>query len=70
MSGQLSGTNGEQQGAQLTCGIGDETAGRVEREAIERLTTLQHPSVSIHGRGSETSVRSRKTKVGDGENGG
>lgn len=51
----------------LTCGgggVGDETASRVKGETVERLATLQHPSVSVHGEGGENERKSKKTKVG------
>ena len=47
----------------LTSRGGDKTTGRVEREPIERLTTLHHPSVGIHVGSSENE---RKKESEDG----
>jgi len=43
---------------------GEKTTGRVERESVERLTTLHHLSVSIHVDDGENERKKESERMG------
>lgn len=51
-------------GMERTCSRGEKATGRVERESVERLTTLNHLPVSIHIDDGENERKKESERMG------